>query len=216
MPFGGLPRACRGLNANEVLQGATSPETGYAHLTMNSFFRIPTMSFLFGDGELTISARTGLARTVLEIEPKYVEPCKWISARQQVFKVGDLLAASPQLSLDDAREILTVLAVAEAVVALPQEVVNTFAGEPASGPDKEVMIEDPTALREVEVAAVTQITPRILRVTLFGEQLGFFTHNGVRYEPFSTGSPDDHVRLFWDDRSNPSAVSRDYTARHHD
>lgn len=89
----------------------------------------------------------------------------------------------------------------------------------------------PIALRELEVVAIRDVSPRMRRVTLAGEQLGAFRAGGQDLPELESLGPSDHVkllfpdpatgilslpeqgdgRLFWPE--NPPAISREYTPR---
>ena len=93
----------------------------------------------------------------------------------------------------------------------------------------------PPALRELEVAAVEDVTPGMRRVRLVGEQLGAFDVGDVHVPAFTTPAFDDHVkvllpspgharpvlpvqedgRLDWT-AGGVRAIHRDYTPRHFD
>lgn len=93
----------------------------------------------------------------------------------------------------------------------------------------------PAVLRELEVAAVDDVTPGMRRVRLVGEQLSAFDAGGVSVPAFRTPAFDDHVkvllpspgharpvlpvqeegRLDWT-AGGVRAIHRDYTPRHFD
>jgi NADPH-dependent ferric siderophore reductase len=54
----------------------------------------------------------------------------------------------------------------------------------------------PVGIRHLEVRRVVDVTPRLRRVTLVGEQLGAFVGNGHAVAPFRSAGPDDHVKIF--------------------
>ena len=54
----------------------------------------------------------------------------------------------------------------------------------------------PIVLRRLEVLDVVEVTPRMRRLVLGGEQLGAFSAAGFELTPFRTGGFDDHVKLF--------------------
>ncbi|MDR2294157.1 MAG: siderophore-interacting protein [Microbacterium sp.] len=58
-------------------------------------------------------------------------------------------------------------------------------------------IAHPLVLRRVSVARITDVTPRMRRVTLSGEQLGSFERNGLAHPPFRSPMFDDHVKLLF-------------------
>ncbi|WP_291793685.1 siderophore-interacting protein [Brevibacterium sp.] len=53
----------------------------------------------------------------------------------------------------------------------------------------------PLVVRTVTVAAVEDVTPRMRRIRLTGEELGAFTRDGHAHPPFSSPGFDDHVKL---------------------
>lgn len=53
----------------------------------------------------------------------------------------------------------------------------------------------PIVLRRLEVARALRLTPRALRITLTGEQLGAFSRNGLDLPGFAAPGFDDHVKL---------------------
>lgn len=87
-----------------------------------------------------------------------------------------------------------------------------------------VRVRHDTRIRLLEVAAVTDITPRMRRITLAGEQLAGFTSPGHA----------DHIKIFFPEPGQPPVLPivgpdgvqfpadrprpamRDYTPRHHD
>ena len=56
-------------------------------------------------------------------------------------------------------------------------------------------IAHPLVLRRASVARITDVTPRMRRVTLSGEQLGSFERDGLAHPPFRSPMFDDHVKL---------------------
>lgn len=92
----------------------------------------------------------------------------------------------------------------------------------------------PITLREVEVVGVEDLSPRMRRIILGGEQMGAFSTDGREMPAFQSLGPDDHVKLFFPDPqtasialpqqgegrlhwpSNPPAISREYTPRAYD
>ena len=95
-------------------------------------------------------------------------------------------------------------------------------------------VDHPVALRELTVARVTDVGPRLRRITFTGDQLGPFHQDGFDLPGFVTAAPDDHVKVFpppagggsfslpaqadghldWPD--DHSVVHRDYTVRRYD
>lgn len=94
-----------------------------------------------------------------------------------------------------------------------------------SKPHEGTRLRHPLVLRSLTVQRVARITPRMLRVTLGGDELA----------GFSSASPDDHVKLFFPLPGNdapdlpglgadglikradaPTSPMRDYTPRRHD
>lgn len=59
------------------------------------------------------------------------------------------------------------------------------------------LIVHPLVLRNVRVAAVTDLSPRMRRVTLSGEELGAFTRDGIPLPAFASPGFDDHVKLIF-------------------
>lgn len=96
------------------------------------------------------------------------------------------------------------------------------------------LVVHPLVLRQARVERVVDVTPRMRRVTLTGEQLGAFTSEGVELPAFASSAFDDHVKLIFasdgDVRSvlplqlphgiewEPSETrqGRDYTPRRYD
>lgn len=92
----------------------------------------------------------------------------------------------------------------------------------------------PITLREVEVVGVEDLSPRMRRIVLGGEQLSAFNRDGRAMPTFQSLGPDDHVKLFFPDPrtasialprqgegrlewpDNPPAISREYTPRAYD
>ncbi|MCP8896217.1 siderophore-interacting protein [Shinella daejeonensis] len=92
----------------------------------------------------------------------------------------------------------------------------------------------PITLREVEVIGVEDLSPRMRRIVLGGEQLGAFRKDGRELPAFQSLGPDDHVKLFFPDPrtssialpqqgdgrlhwpDDPPTISREYTPRAHD
>lgn len=89
----------------------------------------------------------------------------------------------------------------------------------------------PIVLRELEVVGITDVAPRLRRISLGGPQLGVF-QSAVGVQPaFSSPGPDDHIKLFFADPlsgiltlpvqetsrlrwpRSPRALSREYTPR---
>jgi NADPH-dependent ferric siderophore reductase len=56
-------------------------------------------------------------------------------------------------------------------------------------------VTHPIVLRRLEVARVVDVTPRMRRVTLVGEQLAAFTRDGLALPAFVSAGFDDHVKL---------------------
>ena len=89
----------------------------------------------------------------------------------------------------------------------------------------------PITLRALQVTAVTDLSPRLRRVTLSGPQLAAFEAEGRSHPGFESLGPDDHVKLFLPDPEtgalslpvqgdgrlhwpqDPPAISREYTPR---
>ncbi|NHF74326.1 siderophore-interacting protein [Paracoccus xiamenensis] len=89
----------------------------------------------------------------------------------------------------------------------------------------------PITLRALEVVAVTDLSPRMRRVTLAGPQLSAFEADGRSHPGFESPGPDDHIKLFLRDPDtgvlslpvqgdgrlhwpqDPPVVSREYTPR---
>ncbi|MBA4490658.1 siderophore-interacting protein [Paracoccus sp. S1E-3] len=89
----------------------------------------------------------------------------------------------------------------------------------------------PITLRALQVTAVTDLSPRLRRVTLSGPQLAAFEADGRSHPAFESLGPDDHVKLFLPDPEtgalslpvqgegrlhwpqDPPAISREYTPR---
>ncbi|WBU52676.1 siderophore-interacting protein [Paracoccus sp. SCSIO 75233] len=89
----------------------------------------------------------------------------------------------------------------------------------------------PITLRELQVVAVRDLSPRMRRITLGGPQLGAFELDGQSYPAFESPGPDPHVKIFlpdpdtgetvlptrgdgrlhWPD--DPPATAREYTPR---
>lgn len=57
------------------------------------------------------------------------------------------------------------------------------------------VIRLPIVLRELDVVAVTDISPKMRRITLAGPQLGAFSNAGFSLPAFRSEGPDDHVKL---------------------
>jgi len=93
----------------------------------------------------------------------------------------------------------------------------------------------PISLRELEVLAIKDISPRLRRITLGGQQMSAFTSgNGFSIPPFATEGPDDHIKIFYPNPEtgilslpvqadghlqwprDPVATSREYTPRNFD
>jgi len=92
-------------------------------------------------------------------------------------------------------------------------------------------IDLPVALRALEVRRITDLGPRMRRLTLGGEQLGRFEVDGLALAELRSPAPDDHVKVFpppldggdpvlpvqradhLDWPGDHSVVSRDYTVR---
>ncbi|MFC7619823.1 siderophore-interacting protein [Microlunatus sp. GCM10028923] len=55
----------------------------------------------------------------------------------------------------------------------------------------------PIILRRVEVARAVDVTPRLRRVTLTGDQLGAFSRDGLSLPAFHSPGFDDHVKLIF-------------------
>lgn len=89
----------------------------------------------------------------------------------------------------------------------------------------------PIVLREIEVSAISDLSPRLRRISFGGAQLGAFRAGGFDLPALESLGPSDHVkllfpdpatgrlslpeqgdgRLFWPE--NPPAISREYTPR---
>lgn len=92
----------------------------------------------------------------------------------------------------------------------------------------------PIILRRVEVARAVDVTPRLRRVTLTGDQLGAFTRDGLSLPAFHSPGFDDHVKLIFAADGDlaaalprqladgiewgpaPNRLGRDYTPRRFD
>lgn len=55
----------------------------------------------------------------------------------------------------------------------------------------------PLILRSARVAGVRDITPRMRRITLRGEELGTFSRDGIEFPAFTSPGFDDHVKLIF-------------------
>ncbi|MET0460598.1 MAG: siderophore-interacting protein [Ilumatobacteraceae bacterium] len=91
-------------------------------------------------------------------------------------------------------------------------------------------MEHPIVLRRLTVRRVADLTDRMRRITLGGDELDGFSRHGIDHPPFRTAAPDDHVRLFFPagtavlpiqlagrlDWSPDGIVHRDYTVRRFD
>jgi NADPH-dependent ferric siderophore reductase len=93
------------------------------------------------------------------------------------------------------------------------------------------LITHPLVLRRLTVSAVRDVTPRLRRVTLTGEELRSFTRDGLTFSGFTAPGFDDHVKLIFaaegpiaevlprqlehgiEWRSSPLLETRDYTPR---
>jgi len=64
---------------------------------------------------------------------------------------------------------------------------------------KPTVLRLPIVLRELEVTAVSQVSPLMRRITLGGEQLGAFHSNGFDLPAFRSEGPDDHVKILLPD-----------------
>ncbi len=53
----------------------------------------------------------------------------------------------------------------------------------------------PIVLRELDVVAVSDVSPKMRRITLAGPQLGRFSKDGFALPEFRSEGPDDHVKL---------------------
>ncbi len=89
----------------------------------------------------------------------------------------------------------------------------------------------PITLRALQVTAITDLSPRLRRITLTGPQLAAFEQDGRQHPAFESLGPDDHVKLFLPDPAtgalslpvqgegrlhwpeDPPALSREYTPR---
>ena len=89
----------------------------------------------------------------------------------------------------------------------------------------------PITLRALQVTAITDLSPRLRRITLTGPQLAAFERDGRQHPAFESLGPDDHVKLFLPDPAtgalslpvqgegrlhwpeDPPALSREYTPR---
>lgn len=58
-------------------------------------------------------------------------------------------------------------------------------------------VTHPLVLRRLEVARVVDVTPRMRRVTLVGDQLGAFRRDGLDLPAFTSPMFDDHVKLIF-------------------
>ncbi|ASR35675.1 hypothetical protein BAY61_12455 [Prauserella marina] len=92
----------------------------------------------------------------------------------------------------------------------------------------------PLVLRRVRLERAVDVTPRMRRITLGGEELGEFTRDGLTLPAFACPGFDDHIKLIFASDGNvrdvlpaqlehgidwpPSRtrVTRDYTPRRHD
>ncbi|SEC03944.1 siderophore-interacting protein [Arthrobacter woluwensis] len=95
----------------------------------------------------------------------------------------------------------------------------------------------PLVLRRVEVLRVLDVTPRMRRITLGGEELGAFSRDGLSFPGFASPGFDDHVKILLASEGSvedilprqlehgiewgaaPHRQARDYTPRrvgHHD
>ena len=102
-------------------------------------------------------------------------------------------------------------------------------------PSLPATVDHPVVLRELEVLRVTDISPRMRRITFGGAQLGAFSRDGLHLPAFVTAAPDDHVKVFFarngqrepvlprqDDghldwpHDGPRPIHRDYTVRRFD
>lgn len=57
------------------------------------------------------------------------------------------------------------------------------------------LVTHPIVLRHLEVAAVVDVTDRMRRVTLVGEELAGFSRDGLDLPPFVSTGFDDHVKI---------------------
>ncbi|MET3925055.1 siderophore-interacting protein [Devosia sp. 2618] len=55
----------------------------------------------------------------------------------------------------------------------------------------------PISLRELEVVAIHDVSPRLRRITFGGAQMGSFKSSGYAIPPFASEGPDDHVKMFF-------------------
>lgn len=67
-------------------------------------------------------------------------------------------------------------------------------------------VTHPLVLRQVKVLRTVYLTPRLLRVTLGGPELGAFERNGLHLPAFSTPTFDDHIKLIFAADGNTEAV----------
>lgn len=92
----------------------------------------------------------------------------------------------------------------------------------------------PISLRELEVVAIRDVSPRLRRITFGGQQMAAFHANGYDIPPFASEGPDDHVKMFFPHPetgvltlptqadghlnwpSDPRPTSREYTPRSFD
>jgi len=96
------------------------------------------------------------------------------------------------------------------------------------------LVSHPIVLRELRVARIADLGPRMRRITLTGEQLGAWQGGGWSHPAFRSDAADDHVKVFppppgggrpvlpaqadghLDWPGDHSVVHRDYTVRRHD
>jgi hypothetical protein len=64
--------------------------------------------------ELRVRSTKTFSETVIEIEQRFVAPCRWVAARKSSFALGELMPSS-DISLETAREVATCLAEAGAL-----------------------------------------------------------------------------------------------------
>lgn len=92
----------------------------------------------------------------------------------------------------------------------------------------------PLVVRRVQVRRIDDLTARMRRITVGGEQLGAFTRDGMTFPAFATPMFDDHVKLIFAPGGDISEAiprqrehgidwlpsecreTRDYTPHHHD
>lgn len=68
------------------------------------------------------------------------------------------------------------------------------------------LIIHPLVLRCVRVVRLADVTPRMRRITVSGEQLGAFSRDGQEFPEFATPGFDDHVKLIFASDGDVAAV----------